>query len=457
MGILNNALSGSLAAQAAVNAASQNIANLQTRGYTRQGVLLGSLSGNGGRLSPGSGVEVQSLVRFSDAYKNQQMWRAASDLGARAQTQPYLTQLERIMGDNASSISNGVDNFFRALNAAGVDPTSSPLRQQVVTAADAMAQHFNSINNVMNNQLLSVHQQRSAILPQANTALSNIAALNGKITAAGATGANASALIDARDLAIDGLAMQMSLEVVDQPDGSRSVSLKSGEPLVIGDIAGNLTSTLDAGGGQVISLQFTTASFKVDNVGIGGQMGGLGAFERDILAPLQKSVQDIASAVSGRINTQLAAGQTMAGAPGTPLFVYAVGGGTGILAVSAGFTAADLAFSTDGTPGNSGNLQLLIDIKNQQIPVTSIGNVLLSDADTQLVGKLAINSQQNKALLSTADTVRNQAVADWNSTSGVNKDEEAVNLLEFQNMFQANMKVISVANEMFDATLAMMR
>ncbi len=457
MGILNNALSGSLAAQAAVNAASQNIANLQTRGYTRQGVLLGSLSGNGGRLSPGSGVEVQSLLRFSDAYKSQQMWRAGSDLGARSQTQPYLTQLERIMGDNASSISNGVDNFFRALNAAGVDPTSSPLRQQVVTAADAMAQNFNSINNVMNNQLLSVHQQRSAILPQANTALANIAVLNGKITAAGATGANASALIDARDLAIDGLATQMSLEVVDQPDGSRSISLKTGEPLVIGNIAGALSSTMDASGNQLISLEFTTSTFKVDNVSIGGQMGGLGAFERDVLVPLQKSVQDIASAVSSKINAQLALGQTMAGATGTPLFVYAVSGGSGILKVSTGFTAADLAFSSDGTPGNSSNLQLLIDIKNQSIPVTSIGTVQLSDADTQLVGKLAIDSQKNKALLSTADTVRNQAVADWNSTSGVNKDEEAVNLLEFQNMFQANMKVISVANEMFDATLAMMR
>ncbi|MEC5160610.1 flagellar hook-associated protein FlgK [Janthinobacterium sp. CG_S6] len=457
MGILNNALSGSLAAQAAVNAASQNIANLQTRGYTRQGVLLGSLSGNGGRLAPGSGVEVQSLLRFSDAYKNQQMWRAASDQGARSQTQPYLTQLERIMGDNASSISNGVDNFFRALNAAGADPTSTPLRQQVVTAADAMAQHFNSINNVMNNQLLSVHQQRSAILPQANTALAGIAELNGKISAAGASGANPSALIDARDLAIDGLATQMALEVVDQPDGSRNVSLRSGEPLVIGNIAGTLGSALDASGTQIISLQFTNANFKVDNVGIGGQMGGLGAFERDVLAPLQQSVRDIASAVSDKINAQLALGQTMAGAAGTPLFVFGVSGGAGILKVSAGFGAGDLAFSSDGTPGNNNNLQLLIDIKNQAIPVTSIGNVLLSDADTQLVGKLAIDSQKNKALLSTADTVRNQAVADWNATSGVNKDEEAVNLLEFQNMFQANMKVISVANEMFDATLAMMR
>jgi flagellar hook-associated protein 1 FlgK len=52
--------------------------------------------------------------------------------------------------------------------------------------------------------------------------------------------------------------------------------------------------------------------------------------------------------------------------------------------------------------------------------------------------------------------MRNQAEEDWQSTSGVNQDEEAVNLVEYQNMYQANMKVMSVANSLFDATLAMM-
>ncbi|MEG2031595.1 MAG: flagellar basal body rod C-terminal domain-containing protein, partial [Janthinobacterium sp.] len=92
----------------------------------------------------------------------------------------------------------------------------------------------------------------------------------------------------------------------------------------------------------------------------------------------------------------------------------------------------------------------------QSANVTWVGKVLISDADTQLVGKLGIYSQQNQSLLKTADTVRTQAVNDWKSTSAVNKDEEAMNLVEFQNMYQANMKVISVANTLFDATLQMM-
>ncbi|MDO8032620.1 flagellar hook-associated protein FlgK [Janthinobacterium lividum] len=452
MSIISNALSGSIAAQAALNAASQNIANLQTAGYTRQGVLLSSLGAGVGVRSAGNGVEVSALLRFADAYKSQQMWRAASDQGARSQTQPYLTQLERVMGDDASSISNGIDGFFAALNASAVDPTSTPLRQQIVTSADAMAQRFNSISTVMGNQLLSVQQQRAAIVPQVNTTLANIAALNQRISTSTAAGTNVSSLMDARDQLIDGLASQMGIEVLDQPDGSRNIALKSGQPLVIGSLAGTMSSNMTNTGEQTLSLDFAKSSYKLDPVAIGGQMGGLGEFEQNTLKPLQQSLQDMATQLTNKVNAQLALGKTMAGTPGGPLLAYA----NGKLSITPGFNAKDLALSLTGQAGDSGNLQKLIEIKNQPITVSWVGSVLMSDADTQLVGKLGIYSQQNQALLKTANTVRAQAIDDWKSTSGVNKDEEAMSLVEFQNMYQANMKVISVANSLFDATLQMM-
>jgi len=452
MSIISNALSGSIAAQAALNAASQNIANLQTAGYTRQGVLLSSLGAGVGVRSAGNGVEVSALLRFADAYKSQQMWRAASDQGARSQTQPYLTQLERVMGDDASSISNGIDGFFAALNASAVDPTSTPLRQQIVTSADAMAQRFNSISTVMSNQLLSLQQQRAAIVPQANTTLANIAALNQRISTSTASGTNVSSLMDARDQLIDGLASQMGIEVLDQPDGSRNVSLKSGQPLVIGSLAGTLSSNMTNTGEQTLNLDFAKSSYKLDPVAIGGQMGGLGEFEQNTLKPLQQSLQDMATQLTSKVNAQLALGKTMTGTAGGPLLAYA----NGKLSITPGFNAKDLALSLTGAAGDSGNLQKLIEIKNQPITVSWVGSVLMSDADTQLVGKLGIYSQQNQSLLKTANTVRSQAIDDWKSTSGVNKDEEAMSLVEFQNMYQANMKVISVANTLFDATLQMM-
>jgi flagellar hook-associated protein 1 FlgK len=457
MTIINNALSGALAAQVALSASSQNIANLQTKGYTRQAALLTARGPDAGNRSAGNGVEVSSLIRFSDGYKSQQLWRAASDVGAHSQTQPYLSQLERVMGDDASSLSGGIDKFFQSLNAvAGVDPTSTPLRQQVLTAAGLVSQRFNSLNNVLNGQLLSVHQQRAAIVAAANSEITNIAALNLKISHANSTGDSISALVDARDLAIDNLASKMGLEVSDQPDGTRNVSLKTGQSLVIGGTSGKLGVTDDLTGAQVFTLEIANTSFGIDPAALGGQLGGLSRYEQDILLPLQQGVSDIAEQLADKVNKQLAAGFTMAGANGKPLFVFTKGGNANLLKVAPGFQTDDLAFSSDNTPGDSGNLELLVAIKGQAVTVTTIGSVLLGDADTQLVGKLGVDSQQNQASLSTADAVRNHALEDWQSTSGVNQDEEAVNLVEYQKMYQANLKVVAVANALFDATLAMM-
>jgi len=454
MSIINNALSGSLAAQAALNTTSQNIANLQTRGYTRQGVILNAVAPSLGTYGAGFGVEVGALIRFSDSYKTQALWRANSDLGQRTQSQPYLTQLERVMGDEQTSLSNGVDQFFRALNASGVDPVSTPLRQQVVTAANAMAQSFNSIYNVTRTQQISVGQQRDAILPSVNTLNRNIASLNGRITTAAAEGTNVSALIDERDQAIDALAQLVAIEVLEQPDGSRAVSLKGGQPLVVGNLFGTL-STDNVTTPPTLVLTFGKNQFNLDDTKIGGQLGGLGDFEKNTLIPLQTSIIEMAEQMATMVNDQLALGFTPAGVAGTPMFTFSGTGLGGLLQVTAGFQAADLAFSGDGTPGDSANLQLIIDIKNQPVTLTSIGTVLLGDADTQLVGKLGIDSGQNQSLLEIATTIRQQAEDDWAATSAVNKDEEAINLVEFQNMYQANMKVIAVANELFDSTLAM--
>jgi flagellar hook-associated protein 1 FlgK len=455
MSILNNALSGALASQLALSSSSQNIANLQTKGYTRQAALLSAAAPAAGSTQAGNGVRVTSLLRFSDNYKTQQLWRTASDLGQHAQTQPYMTQLETVMGNDDANLSGGIDKFFASLNAvAGVDPTSTPLRQQVVTAAGLLAQRFNSLNNVYNSQLQSVRQQRVAIVDSANTSIAAIATLNARIANANATGSNASSLIDQRDQAIDSLASQMGLEVSDQPDGTRNVSLKTGQSLVLGGVAGKLSVSGTAE--QAFSLTFAGTSFDLDVTGAGGQLGGLSAYEKDVLLPLQNNVAEMAQQLADKVNNQLAAGKTMDNKTGKPLFVYNTGSTSNMLQVASGFQTADLAFSGDGTPGDTGNLQMLAAIKNQSVTLTGLGSVLLGDADTQLVGKLAVDSQQNKGALDTYQSMRDQAEADWQSTSGVNQDEEAVNLVEYQNMYQANMKVMSVANALFDATLAMM-
>jgi flagellar hook-associated protein 1 FlgK len=465
MTIINNALSGALAAQIALSASSQNVANLQTKGYTRQSALFTAVGPDASGRSAGNGVQVSSLLRFSDGYKSQAMWRAASEQGMYSQSQAYLTQLESVMGDASASLSAGIDEFFRAVNAVAGDPGSSPLRQQVLTAANLMGERFNGLNNIFNSQLTSLRQQRSALVDSANADISTIARLNQQIIETRASGVSASSLIDARDLAIDDLSSKMALEVSDNPDGSRDISLKSGQALVIGSMSGTLKAAATTGSPQGFSITFANSTFVLDASKMGGQMGGLTQFEITTLLPLQNDVDALAKEIALRVNTQLQAGytgkphptdSTQPGEPGKPLFVYTAGSGADMLKTVAGFKAEDLAFSRDGLPGDTGNLQLLAGFKSQTVTLPGIGTVLLGDADTQLLGKLAVDSKLNKAAQRTTETVRIQSINDWQSTSGVNEDEEAVKLVEFQRMYQANMQVISIANSLFDATLAMM-
>ncbi|MBL8265492.1 flagellar hook-associated protein FlgK [Steroidobacter sp.] len=458
MSIIYNALSGAMAAQAALATTSQNVANVMTPGYTRQGVLLASVQPlQSGALSAGSGVKVPALLRFSDGYKSLQLWNAASELGQRTTAQPYLTQLEQVMGDEQSGINSGLDAFFSALNAASVDPTSSPLRQQVITSADALAQRFNSLTQLLSNQRAAVVQQRQTTITQVNGLSKDIAELNRQIAATQGTGVNPSALIDARDNKIDELSGLVALQVVEQADGTRSISLRGGQPLVVGARAATMSAVTNPDGSQTLQVGFANETFILSKTGLGGELGGLEDYEANTLVPMIQSISDMAEQLADAVNTQLAAGFKPDGTAGTPLFEFDASTSTGTLRVTSGILASDLAFSADATaPGNSDNLLELIDIRTQSVTLTGLGSVSLADASTQLVAKLGMTSQQNQAAMDTAQTVRNQAEESWKSTSGVNTDEEAINLMQYQQMYQANMKVIAVANELFDSTLALL-
>lgn len=326
---------------------------------------------------------------------------------------------------------------------------------------DALGTELNnivrSLNTVLAGQRGTIYQQRLTAVAQINSLTSSIASLNEKIAATQATGVNASGLIDERDQKIDDLSGFVGLQVVSQADGTRSVALRSGQPLVVGNLAATLVVQTNVSGAQSLQLNFAKESFALRGQGLGGQLGGIGDFEQNVLSPLMQSVSDMAGEIASRFNNQLAAGFAPDGTPGKPLFVFDATSSTHMLQVQPGILPQELGFSADSTqPGNSDNLLTLIGLKQQPITVSALGNVLMGDAYTQLTSVLAMRSQQNEAARGTAQTVRDQAESSWKSTSGVNTDEEAINLMQYQQMYQANMKVIAVANELFNSTLSMM-
>lgn len=456
MSMLANGLSGALAAQSALNMISQNVANSMTPGYTRQGVLLNAMPTQIGGV--GGGVKVSSLLRFADSYKNLQLWQAASNQGQYQAGQTYMTQLEQVMSDDTSNINAGIDQFFAALNAASVQPESGPLREQVLTSADALVKRFDSMQRLFTSQQTAIATQRQGIVGQLNALTQDIAALNKQIAVARSSGVTDADLQDARDEKIKSLSSLVGIQVVDTPDGGKSISLRNGQPLVIGSDAATMSGEIN----QPLTLKFVNTVFSVPDSGLGGQLGGLSDLQQQVLLPQQQTIKELGIGLGDAVNAVLAGGfAPPAATPGKPLFDTS----GGVLKLT-NLTAADLAFSANATDsGNSDNLSKLVALRQSNITITTFDSkgqatgtvsAVLGDVYTQLLGKLGVVSGLNDSQRKTSQTVLDQAQQSRDSSSAVNRDEEAVNLMQYQQMYQSNMKVVSVANDLFDSTLAML-
>lgn len=446
------AYSGVRAAQAALTTTGQNIANVNTPGFSRLNTVMASLSGSGG-LNIGGGVQVTSIRRLADDFQNQQLWRATTEQNYYGSSQQYLTALEGLMSSEGSSISSGLDQFFAALSEASATPGSIALRQQIISETKNLSQRFNGLNSNIQSQLDALHEQRVAMATEINGLTSNIALLNTKIIETESVNGDTSALRDQRDSLVRDLSRSASLRVNEVADGSLSVALANGQPLVSGGTAGQLQVNNTGTGEQAVALAFAGTSFPLKQDTFGGAFGGLHNVEYQNLRPMQDALHDMASELALMVNSTLATGYDLNNNPGQPLLTYNASSTTAMLSVNA-LDPKELALSSaSGESGNNEVLLALLNLKSQTISVN--GNpVTLNDAYAGLLGQVASASRQNQADLTTATTVTDQAQAQRDAVSAVSLDEEYVNMVTYQQAYQANMKVISTANQLFDDMLA---
>jgi len=443
MSITQIGLSGLRASQAGLNMSARNTANLQTEGYSRQGVSLVA--------DARGGVQVASLVRYADSYRSQQLWGAQSREGQYSVQGSYYSELESVMGLGEGSVGSGIDAFFAALDEVSTDPTSVALRQQVISSASSVALRFNSLRDTLQGQLDTVARQADSMATQINSLSSTVADLNARISQAAAIGASTSELMDQRDLAVGQLASLADVRVTTQADGAYGISLKNGAPLVVGARSATVTATTGSDGGLEIAVQLGDARYPLADGAIGGQLGGLDAYARSVVQQ-KASAATIAGELSDRVNAALTAGYGTDGQPGQALFAFDAA--TGTMSINTGLTQASLGLSAAADePGNSDQLAALLDVRTQDVTLPGLGNVSLGDAYTLMVGRLGSESSINQASLDTAATLRQQAQLSLESVRGVSSEEEAVNISELMQAYQANMKVISVATELFQTTL----
>ncbi|HGY1014014.1 TPA: lateral flagellar hook-associated protein LfgK [Aeromonas salmonicida subsp. smithia] len=438
MSMLNIGFSGLNAAQIALNVTAQNIANVNTIGYSRQEAMMGSLSGFG-RLDNGMGVEVTGVRRITDDYLVSQHWRSRSSTGASYSFHQYINTTEQLLGSESMNIAKGLDSFFASLSAALDSPETPAQRSQIVSSAGALANRFGQLNESMLTQEKQIDDQLNSTVSQVNSYLKQVAELNTQISEQASKGVNTSVLEDSREQIVRELSTFMEVRVNRQSDGSFSLSLPQGQPLVL---AGS-SSTLSLAGDS-LSLSFGPQSFDVPKLH-GGSLAGVLEYRTTVLRPLRDELNQIAKKLADDFNAKQIGGVDLHGNPGKSLFTYDPLNPSGTLKIADGFTGDDLAFAkAGGGSGDNRNLQELLTIKDSQY-----------DAYSALLGRMAVQSGQAKATMEADANMEKQLATKLSSVSGVNTDEEGVKIMAYTKAYQANAKVISTSDQLFNSILNM--
>ena len=127
------------------------------------------------------------------------------------------------------------------------------------------------------------------------------------------------------------------------------------------------------------------------------------------------------------------------------MFTYDASSPALSLQVVSGFKPDDLAFGSATTgKGDNTNLQAMLALKDNHY-----------DAYSNLLGDLAVKSGQAKLDKTASAQLVTEVQNKVNSVSGVNLDEEGVSIMQYSKAYQANAKVITTANTLFDTVLGM--
>ena len=477
---LSNAMSGLTATARGTETVAGNLANALTPGYARLEVMQSSMTmgGNGG------GVRVDGVMRLVNATLLAE-YRWADTARSQATTrQAFNLRMENVVGVAGApgSLGAALSDFQTALQSASVRPDDELRLTQVMNAAGSLANRLNTASAEVQKARTSADQAIALDIVGLNEGLERVAYLNKRISIIDAEGGDPSSLIDERQNVIGEIAKIVPVQEVARDGNKVALFTKEGAALLDGSIpakiefasAGQMTPDRKVGAGNVNSIVFNGEELTA------GQMrlftgGSLGAnFEiRDELAPkLQQELDALAFDLHERLSGASVDPTLAGGAPG--LFtdngaradVTAIVGLAGRISMN---TAVDptaggeiwriragIGATVDGAPGDNALLMAMSDALNRVSP--SYGG-----SDFEGNGDLASRFSMFEARVvsrrvgtDTDAAIRNAHAATISSrflADAVDSDAELQKLLQYEQAYAANARVIQAVDDMMDFIL----
>jgi flagellar hook-associated protein 1 FlgK len=353
MSLLNIGMSGLNAAQGSLSVLSNNIANVNTPGYSRQQTTQNaSVSNQYGGVYIGSGTTLGDVRRIYNDFLGAAYQKSTSLNSDATAYAGQAAAIDKTLSDKSTGMSSAISSFFASLQTAAATPSDVSARQLLVTSAQTLSNRFNSISSQLTQQSEGINSQLSTMSDQVNKLTSSIASLNNQISQVqGSSNSTPNNLLDARDEAVRSLNELIGVTATEK-NGQYSINTGTGQSLVEGSIANTISAVPSSTDNSqyTIQLKMGSTSMDIGSVVTGGSIGGLLRYRSDVLTPAINDLGRIALATADSVNSQLGQGLDLNSDFGSSLF-------------SDINSAAAIAQRSQGAAGNSagsGNLNVTI-------------------------------------------------------------------------------------------------
>ena len=294
-------ISGLTAAQCAFEIIGNNIANAATEGYHCQKLnLVPAYTSMVDSVLVGGGVDIAEVTRLIDSLLENEILRQQSSLGKISQEVNTLRTVETAFGElsSGSSLSEAIDEFFNALQDLSVYPDEAVWQQQVVSAAETMANQFKEMDELLEKTINQIALEAENTIHEINSLVETIAQLNDNIKRQEITGGQANNLRDQRDQCIAELSELVDVQTLPRDYGVVDISV-AGIPVITG------TATVELAVGyqdeNVLGITVVGESNYYTDID-GGKLGGLLSLNNDIISDIQDELDTLAGAIIQQVN-----------------------------------------------------------------------------------------------------------------------------------------------------------
>jgi flagellar hook-associated protein 1 len=450
---LDIAKSGLNVSQLALNVTSNNIANVGTDGYTRQGIDQTTISAASGKyrfanpaVTPGKGVSADAVAQYRDDFLDMRYRNANSTDNTFTSSKAVLKSIEGIVDEtNNDGLIVSLQGFYKSLqNLAqntGDVQYSSLVRSGAKTVVGMLNQYSNSLESVADEQESNLQTSVDAV----NSYVSKIDALNKSIVVNQVNGSDCNALMDERNTDLDKLSSFLNIEVEKNDDGSVSVLTDSSYLL---DSQSNTITTLalDTSSGSAKIVDGSGTDFSITDGSIKGvlqSLNGLGGYAGSGedstygIAYYRKALDEIASTFADTYNSINSSSSALFASSDSSAITASN------ICISSGWTSNASLIDTD-------NITNMISAMESDVGFTGGFTGTFEGFATDLMSEIATDVGYAGDMADTYSSIVGSIKNEREAISGVSTDEEAINTVKYQKAYQAAARVLTAMDEMLD-------